>query len=392
MSTSFKTLSLEQSPLLCFSHLRWNFVYQRPQHLLSRAAQNRQVFFFEEPAFLAGIAPRIDRSVTDEGVTVLTPALPIGLNSGQVTRALRVLVERTADEIGRTDLVLWYYTPMALPFSRQLPASVLVYDNMDELSAFKGAPLRMVAMERELFRRADIVFTGGQSLYESKKNRHFNLHAFPSSIDVPHFAMARRASAAIPDDQASIPSPRIGFFGVIDERMDLALVERVAVLKPDWQFVMIGPVAKIDAAALPRQANLHWLGSKTYAELPAYLRGWDAGFMPFALNEATRFISPTKTPEFLAAAVPVVSTPIADVIRPYGERGLVAIASTAEELVTELERLLSQPKPEWLKKVDQHLAGMSWDQTWANMERLIHKALPKEAQAAIPLKEQALHV
>jgi len=391
MTTAFKTLSSPQSPILCFSHLRWDFVYQRPQHLMSRAAQHHEIFFFQEPVFIAGIAPRLD-SATDGRVTVLTPALPMGINSGQVTRALRTLVDRFANELGRSDLVLWYYTPMALPFSRQLSASVRVYDNMDELSAFKGAPPRMVAMERELFRSADIVFTGGQSLYEAKKNLHFNVHAVPSSIDASHFAAARLGSTVVPEDQGRIPSPRIGFFGVIDERMDLELVEQVAILRPDWQFVMIGPVAKIDAASLPRRANLHWLGPKTYEDLPLYLRGWDAGFMPFALNEATRFISPTKTPEFLAAGVPVISTPIADVIHPYGERGLVGIATTAEEMIAEAEELLSQPKDAWLKKVDQHLAGMSWDQTWANMERLIQKACSQEAQAEIPFKEQALHV
>jgi hypothetical protein len=392
MSIPFKTLPRDLSPLLCFSHLRWNFVYQRPQHLLSRAARDRQVFFFEEPLFMEGVAPRLDCRVSDEGVMVVVPALPAGLNSGQVTRALRSLVDRLVAEIGRSDLIVWYYTPMALPFSRHVPASVRVYDNMDELSAFMGAPPRMVAMERELFRTADIVFTGGQSLYEAKKKHHSNVHAFPSSIDAPHFRMARRASSKVPDDQASIPSPRIGFFGVIDERMDLPLVERMAALRPDWQFVMIGPVVKIDSASLPRRPNLHWLGSKSYSELPAYLRGWDIGFMPFALNEATRFISPTKTPEFLAAAVPVVSTPIADVVRPYGERGLVAIASTAEGMVAEAEKLLRQPRDAWLMQVDQHLAGMSWDLTWAGMERLIQKASLKEAHPATTFDGQALHI
>lgn len=392
MGTTCKPLPLDPSPLLCFSHLRWNFVYQRPQHLLSRAARDRRVFFLEEPVFGHGIVPHLESSESTEGVTVLVPVLPHGLNSGQVTRALRTLVDALAVEIDRADMVLWYYTPMALSFSRHLAGAVRVYDNMDELSAFRGAPSRMVAMERELFRTADIVFTGGQSLYESKKKRHHNVHAFPSSIDAAHFAAARGGSTIEPDDQSVIPSPRIGFFGVIDERMDLALVEQVADLKPDWQFVMIGPVAKIDPASLPQRTNLHWLGPKSYAELPNYLRGWDLGFMPFALNEATRFISPTKTPEFLAAGVPVVCTAIADVIHPYGELGLVRIASTADDLVVQATQLLGQSREVWLAKVDQHLAGMSWDITWARMDRLLHKASQKQAPPVAMFKGDALYV
>lgn len=380
------------SPILCFSHLRWNFVFQRPQHLLRRAARSRDVYFFEEPVFEQGVQPRLEKTLSPERVRVLTPVLPAGINAPQITSALRMLVDRLVASIESGPPLLWYYTPMALPFSRHLNAALRVYDNMDELSAFNGAHPRMIAMERELFRKVDVVFTGGQSLYESKRKRHPNVHAFPSSIDVPHFAGARRAETVEPDDQRSIGAPRIGFFGVIDERMDLGLVRRAAALRPDWHFVMIGPVVKIDPASLPQAPNLHWLGSKSYAELPNYLRGWDAGFMPFALNEATRFISPTKTPEFLAAGLPVVSTPIRDVIRPYGDLGLVEIGATADEVVERIEMLLARPKEEWLKKVDRHLAGMSWDATWAAMGELMQKAAPRQPHSLPVTAEETLHV
>jgi glycosyltransferase involved in cell wall biosynthesis len=357
--------------ILCLSHLRWNFVTQRPQHLLTRAARDYEVVFVEEPLYREGAEPSLERSTTPEGVTVVAPVLPWGLDSVQVTRAQRRLITALVDGFDAERLIAWYYTPMALPFTRHLAPDVVVYDNMDELSAFLGAPPRTIALERELLRRADVVFTGGVSLYEAKKGRHANIHPFPSSIDKAHFGQARGHAGEEPADQKPIPGPRLGFFGVVDERMDLDLLARMADLRPDWSFVMIGPVVKIDPDSLPRRPNLHWLGGKSYAELPCYLAGWDLGIMPFAMNEATRFISPTKTPEFLAAGKPVVSTPIVDGVRSYGRPGLVAIAATADEFVQRAEGLMSAPRGEWLSAVDRCLATLSWDRTWAEMDDLI---------------------
>jgi glycosyltransferase involved in cell wall biosynthesis len=267
-------------------------------------------------------------------------------------------------------LLAWYYTPLALTFSRHVAPGLCVYDNMDELAAFLGAPPELAMLERELFLEADIVFTGGQSLYDAKRCRHRNIHLFPSSIDASHFGQAR-LSMPEPSDQSAIMRPRLGFFGVIDERMDLELVATLADLRSDWQLVMIGPVVKIDPATLPRRRNLHWIGPKDYRELPAYLAGWDIGIMPFALNEATRFISPTKTPEFLAAGVPVISTPITDVVRSWGEHGLVEIAGDAVGFRASAVSLLQRPKDRWLARVDRHLATMSWDRTWSEMSELL---------------------
>jgi UDP-galactopyranose mutase len=260
---------------------------------------------------------------------------------------------------------------------------------MDELSAFRGAPPRMLELERALLARADLVFTGGRSLYEAKRGRHPRVSLFPSSIDAAHFAAARTTAAnadmADPADQADIPRPRIGFFGVIDERMDTELVGALAAARPDWSFVMIGPVVKIDPAELPQLPNIHWLGSKTYTELPRYLAGWDAGFMPFARNESTRFISPTKTPEFLAGGLPVVSTPIVDVVRDWGpkgsgEAGLVEIAADPVAFAAALQKVLERPQAAWLKQVDRRLAQTSWDQTWAEMDGMIDAAMRAAAR------------
>lgn len=354
------------SHLFCFSHLRWNFVYQRPQHLLSRAARNLGVFYVEEPVFSqddAGVKIQRDEAC---GVVVVTPVLPEALSADEITNAQHRVVDKLLAEVRPSRWVGWYYTPMALQFTRHLSPNLRIYDNMDELSAFAGAPQGILDLERELMAKCDLMFVGGQSLYESKRKRHDNIHVFPSSVDTPHFKCARERSLD-PDDQRAIPHPRIGFFGVIDERMNMDIVAGIAALRPQWQLVMIGPTAKISPQSLPRAKNIHWLGCKQYQELPYYLSGWDVGILPFAMNEATRFISPTKTPEFLAAGVPVVSTPITDVVNPYGAAGHVEIAANAEAFVAKIDMLLTRPKAHWLSAVDAHLAEMSWDKTWARM-------------------------
>ncbi|PPD15772.1 MAG: glycosyl transferase [Methylobacterium sp.] len=359
--------------LLCLSHLRWDFVFQRPQHLLTRAAEAWHVLFFEEPVFSADrTVPELRRRLVLPNIEVLTPLLPEGLSPMAIVEAQRQLLDaRLAEERGEPDIV-WYYTPMALPISRHIACGLRVYDCMDELSGFLGAPPALVALEQELMQEADVVFTGGLSLFEAKRGRHGNIHAFPSSIDSGHFGQARRDDVPEPADLAEIPHPRLVYFGVIDERLDLALLDELARLRPDWSVLMIGPVVKIDPNGLPNRPNMHWLGMKPYTELPAYLAHASAGIMPFAINAATRFISPTKTPEFLAAGLPVVSTPVRDVVRSYGEAGLVAIAPDAEGFVASLEQWLEGPPANWLARVDAALAQGSWNETWHRMSTILH--------------------
>ena len=364
--------------LVCLSHLRWDFVYQRPQHLMSRFARDRRVFFFEEPLFEEGPA-RLDVSERPGGIRVAVPRLPHGLPAEEVEAAQGDLLQGLLADHGITDYILWYYTPMALGFSGGLEPSALVYDCMDELSLFRGAPPALLERERRLLERADLVFTGGQSLYEAKRERHPAVHAFPSSIEADHFGRARRPLPE-PADQAAIPRPRLGYFGVIDERIDLDLLAAVADARPDWQIVMLGPVVKIDPAALPRRSNLHYLGMKAYDELPSYLAGWDVALMPFALNESTRFISPTKTPEYLAGGRPVVSTPIRDVVRPYGELELVEIAGDPEAFVAAAERAMArsgEQRESWLRRADEFIARGSWSRTHEQMADLIDGAVAR---------------
>ena len=372
--TSFT--SLAEYTLICFSHLRWNFVFQRPQHLMSRFARDRRVIFWEEPIHFDGHEATIDvRKCEQTGVIVVTPQLPNGLDENAQEARLKVLLELfLAGQQGA--LVRWYYTPMMLPFSRGIEAVCTVYDCMDELANFKFAPPRLLELERELFDIADVVFTGGYSLYDAKKDRHPNIHPFPSSVDRAHFALARGVDA-MPDDQAPLDRPRLGFFGVVDERMDLDLLAALADAHPEWSIVVVGPVVKIDPVDLPVRANLHYLGGKTYAELPVYLGGWDVALMPFAINESTRFISPTKTPEYLAGGRPVVSTPITDVIRHYSDLEAVFIADGAEAFIQACEKALTLARSggEWLAEVDVKLSGLSWDTTFARMAGLVREAI-----------------
>src|SRR3954469_17485531 len=317
------------STLICFSHLRWSFVFQRPQHLLSRFARDRRVYFFEEPVRHAG-ADNLELSVSAEGVHVIVPHLNHETRDADAVQA--ELLQKFMSEHNIEHYVTWYYTPMALPIARDLQPLATVYDCMDQLAAFKNAPPALLERETELFSKASVVFTGGQSLYEEKKHRHSNVHAFPSSVDVPHFMQARVPQGE-PEDQKILPHPRLGFYGVIDERMDLELLAGVAAARPGWTIVLLGPVVKVEEGSLPRAANIHYLASKSYAALPSYAAGWDVALLPFARNESTEFISPTKTPEYLAAGLPVVSTSIRDVVRPYQALGLVRIADTVSDFV-----------------------------------------------------------
>lgn len=352
---------------------------------MSAFARRRAVTFWEEPLFENGrTEPALDlETCARSGVIVATPLLPEGLSVAQQQESLRDLLMSYAGEGRRW--IRWYYTPMMLPFSRTLPAACTVYDCMDELANFRFAPPELTALESELFATADVVFTGGYSLYEAKRERHRNIHPFPSSIDRAHFA--RSADAEDPADQAHLSHPRLGFYGVIDERMDLDLLRRAAEARPDWSFVMVGPVVKISPGDLPRLANIHYLGQKTYDELPAYLSGWDVALMPFAINESTRFISPTKTPEYLAGARPVVSTPIKDVIRHYGELEAVKIADTAEAFVAACEQALAMgSRRDWLADVDSLLSAQSWAATAEAMEGHVSRQLKRGGEGVLPFR------
>lgn len=361
--------------LVCFSHLRWDLVFQRPQHLMTRFARTMPVWFIEEPAFEGTAPPHFKTYSVAANLEVFVPHMPQDLPRAAAIAAQRRLTAELLREARIDAPLLWYYTAMAVQFSSGITAAVTVYDCMDELSAFQDAPPELPRLETELLARADLVFTGGISLFEAKRAQHPDVHAFPSAVDANHFAQAR---ALLPDpaDQAGIPRPRLGFFGVIDERLDRELVASIARLRPDWHLIFVGPVVKIDPKSLPQAENIHYLGGKAYDDLPLYMANWDAAMMPFALNAATRFISPTKTPEYLAGGKPVVSTPVIDVMRRWGHLEAVRIAETPAAFVAEARAALALPAcgPAWLEAVDRELAEMSWDRTWEQMAALVEAA------------------
>ena len=372
--------------LICFSHLRWDFVFQRPQHLMTRFARDRRVVIFEEPIPVDGEA-RLDLRADATGVTVAVPRLPHGVEGEAAEAEVRRLLDGLVVDMAIERPVLWYYTPMMLGFSRHLAetAAAVVYDCMDELSNFRFAPERLKLLERDLVGLADVVFTGGYSLYEAKRSWHANIHPFPSSVERAHFAQARVVGAEEPADQVCIPGPRLGFYGVIDERMDLELLGALADAHPEWSIIMVGPVVKVDPADLPRRSNLHYLGGKGYTELPRYLAGWDVALMPFAINESTRFISPTKTPEYLAGGKPVVSTAIVDVIRHYGELEAVRVAEDHRSFIAECEAAMRLAET-----VDEVLAELSWDTTYVRMATLVDQAAVARTQHQSPIAAPAI--
>lgn len=358
------------SAIIVFSHLRWDFVYQRPQHLLSRLAAYYPIVVVEEPihheggAFLKTYSPA-------PNIIVCQPHTPVnmpGFHDDHLPHLQKLLRQIVRDY---SDHIAWFYTPMALPLLQEMQPRLVIYDCMDELASFKNAPKQLLQREGALLKVANIVFTGGQSLYRSKRDRHPNVHCFPSSVDAAHFVQALDRTNSHPAHK-DIPGPRLGFYGVIDERFDAELIAQVADAHPMWQIVLVGPVVKIDPATLPQRDNIHYLGQQPYQALPQFLAGWDVCLLPFALNEATRFISPTKTLEYMAAELPIVSTPVADVADAYSD--IVAIAGDAKAFVAACEAALLASPEEHARRIEgmrRVLASTSWDSTVAQMRSLI---------------------
>lgn len=370
--------------LIVFSHLRWSFVYQRPQQLLTRISRSHPVVYIEEPVHTDGPS-ELKCARTLPNLTVLVPhtaADAAGFHDDQLPVLQPLIAEYLARE-RIADYLVWIYTPMALPLIAALRPRAVVYDCMDELSAFDHAPRQLPQRENALFGRADLVIAGGLSLFEAKRTRHSNVHLLPSSVDSHHFAPGNLDASsaqhrAVADIQGGIAQPRLGFFGVIDERMDMALIDTLARCHPAWQIVMVGPVVKIDPASLCRLANVHWAGMQPYELLPYFLAGWDICLMPFAINQATRFISPTKTLEYFAGERPVVSTPVRDVVRLYGEA--VDVGAGAE-FVRACERCLCRAEADQadrLKSMRRLVAQSSWDVSALRVQALIEETLGRD--------------
>ncbi len=385
--------SVGSMDLVCLSHVPWAHAYQRPQNLMSRASKAFRVFFVEESVIAdsaqQGLPARLDVTRLDNGVRIVRLRLAAGLVGQERNETRRVLLADLFRRYQIRQYILWYFTPAALAYTDHLSPWLTIYDCTNDILMAPDAAPRFRAREAELLRRSDLVFAGGRSLYEAKRQTHPHVYLFPSAVDREHFAQAR-SWAAEPADQGSIPRPRLGYHGTIDERLDLGLIESIARARPDWQLIFLGPRSKISPVTLPRQANIHYLGPKPYAELPAYLAGWDVAVLPLALSDATRYLSFTTPSEYLASGKPVVATPVQDISVEFGGLGLAQIASSAGGFVEAVLAALATPREQksWLRRVDAFLAESSWDRTWHAMSTLLEREInlrqaPLLAQARI---------
>ncbi len=377
----------ETYDLVVHSHLRWDGVFQRPHHILSRLARRHRIAFIEEPIFLEHgdnrSRVRVETRLEPPNITVVQPFLPpqaefLPAVSPENQRLNRELIATFLARAGFQDVVRWHYAPMALYLAGACSERAVVYDCMDELSAFRGAPPELIERERELMRQADVMFTGGRSMHENKRVHHPQIYRFDSGVDVDHFRKASHPDTVVPEDADELPHPIVGYYGVIDERMDLESIQVMAQQQPSWQLLIIGPVTKIDEASLPRASNIHYTGQRSYEDLPGYLKAFDVCTIPFADNEATRYLSPTKTLEYFAAAKPVVSSPVHDVVEHYGD--IVHIARTPEEWIAHVRAALTEDNRLRLRQGMEHARAHTWNSIVSQMGDLVDQAVARASR------------
>lgn len=369
-------------PIIVHCHLRWDFVWQRPQQLFSRLVADHPVLFIEDPLPTEGDA-WLELSEPYPNLVRMVPRLPPQAPS-EVDAQWRLLLPLMEQALAQHELlaarfvqpVQWFYSPMSAPvLLGRFGARGTVYDCMDELANFRFAPPDIVERERFLLARADVVFTGGYRLYQEKSRHHSTVHFHGCGVDAGHFGRARVASTTVPEAIAHLPGRVLGYVGVIDERLDYGLIEALARRFPDASIAMAGPVVKVDPAELPRLPNIHWLGQQPYDLLPALVKGFDVCLMPFALNDATRYINPTKTLEYMATGKPIVSTAVADVVRNFTP--VVDVAHSVEAFLDAVERAAVAPDPALLREGIARAMAASWDSTVSTMrQELLDAVLP----------------
>lgn len=347
--------------MIVFCHLRWDFVYQRPQHILSRLSKEYRILVVEEPVHFESMKKStFEIREINSQIHVCQPHVS---DMEEIGPYLKKHLKNTVFSVG------WFYSAAFVSVLDTLECETVVYDCMDELTLFKGASQKLVDQENLLLSAADVVYTGGKSLYESKKLKHHNVFCFPSSVDITHFSGAKDKVSTMPDDLKGISTPIVGYYGVIDERIDLRLLKNAAAKSPNYSFVMIGPICKIEESDLPRAKNIHYLGMKSYEDLPNYLQYFDVAMMPFALNDSTKFISPTKTLEYMAAGKPIISTRIKDVERDYSD--CVMLVDSSDEFTLALKF----PMQNFEEKYKFILEKTSWNATVEKMNSMIKKVI-----------------
>ena len=354
-------------PIVVHCHLRWDFVWQRPQQIFSRLAAHHPITFIEEPIW-QGSERRLEISEPHPNVVRLVPVLRAEEKDDEMDTQYAVVLALLRSALNENPLlkarfespIQWFYSPMAAPyFLDGIDAAATIYDCMDELAQFRFAPPSLREREQMLISRADLVFTGGYQLFQSKSRYHSNVHFYGCGVDAEHFSKARLAETEVPAEVERLPRPVFGYFGVIDERLDYALLAQIAHEMPDASIVMVGPFAKVEQQSLPHLPNIHWLGQRAYTELPALVKSFDVCLMPFALNEATQYINPTKTLEYMAAGKPVVSTAVPDVLHHFTP--IVDVAQTATQFIAAIQSAARSPRADLIQQGIDRANGASWD-------------------------------
>ncbi|RYD58215.1 MAG: glycosyltransferase family 1 protein [Sphingobacteriales bacterium] len=349
------------SNIICFSPIRWNQKDQRPQQIMRRLSQYSMVHFIEEPVYDATEA-YLSHTVVAEHIHVFTPHLPGGISEEKCQTLQRALLDQFMRDCNFADYTFWYATPVAFAYSKHYCPSVIVYDCLEDIWSLKLPAEKLHDLEQQLLDRADLVFTSSHTQYWNKKDRNNNVHLLPATIDRAHFDCARgKVSEA--EEQEHIPYPRLGYMGIVDDRLDTQLLADIADTRPDWHIVLVGPTAKMNAAQLPQRANIHYLGNKPYADLPSYLTGWTAAIMP--IQEKSHMTSGLsfKTAECLAAGLPVIATPVKAIAAQYEKENLVMKANSAAEFVAATEAILFDGAADrsWMERVNNFLDMSSRD-------------------------------
>jgi UDP-galactopyranose mutase len=371
--------------LICFSDLSWNTDFKRAEQLMTKFAKQQRVFFLEDLVEVETEHPFLLGNTLSGGVKIYIPHLPIGLPKNKIDETIKFLLDELIAKENIINFISWYYNPMALAYSQHLKAKCIIYDCIKEVSLIKNPDAELMKLESDLLKNADLVFTDGITLYEQKKNKSSNIYTIISSIDREHFAKC--TSTPDPIDQAGIPHPRLGYYGVINNQLDLDLLSSIADNLCEWQFIILATEDIFEMENSPKQSNVHFLGKKQYKDLPCYLSGWDVVMLPFAKNETTKFLSPTITSESLAAGKPIVSTSIKCVVHPFGEQGLVYLADNSESFAENAKiAYISKENLDWKMKADHFLNENSWENTWKKMNDLIASFLFSKTQHAATIE------
>lgn len=357
----------ETCDLLVLAHSRWDLDHHRGHNIFSRYAQKRRVFYFEEPSFGQTEIPRLHIRDTFENVMVVTPHLPNPIKSNQIDSILRELIDELIFEEEIINFTLWLQTPRAFRYARDIDATTIIYECMEDYDNINNFSENLFQVEKELMENSDIIFVVSEALYQKKKFQHHNIHVFPNSADYFHFIQSRDFILD-PYDQIHIPHPRIGFYGIIDQSIDLKLIDEIAQIREDLNFVFIGPLKDTKFSQLPTRKNIYYLEQKDYNLIPLYVAEWDCGLLPFCINEVTQYSSPHQTAELLMAGKPIVATHIPDISIRFGKKSLAKMASNAEDFSEKIDKAILESKEQkWKELIDNELKNETWDQVFKKM-------------------------